>query len=292
MNMATRRILTAIIIAAASLLSVSAQEYVLPNDSPNRYLEEPEISKDGFYYYILDSEARELALMGTDPLSLEPMGHTRETMNIIAPFWEGNAYSGDVEVPEKVEFEGEEYTVVRIAFGAFAKCPNLTSIKLPASIRVFGIGAIYDCPALNLLSLDGSIITEWDVECMLGCPELKTIEVRSTNPAAYNGGNFPYETGTLVVPDGCLGIYKAVDPWKNFHNIIENSHSGIGTTMNAQSPIAVSAPGCIRAGAERVTVYNICGSRITDLEPGAAMKVSAGIYIVRSCSGARKLIVR
>lgn len=48
---------------------------------------------------------------------------------------EGNSYSGDVVIPAEVEFEGVIYPVKKIDYGAFEKCHNLKSVKLPESIE-------------------------------------------------------------------------------------------------------------------------------------------------------------
>lgn len=62
---------------------------------------------------------------------------------------EGNAYSGDVVVPAEVEYEGVTYPVRKIDYGAFEKCHNLRSVKLPESIESIEPYAFYDCPNLE-----------------------------------------------------------------------------------------------------------------------------------------------
>ena len=44
-----------------------------------------------------------------------------------------NKYSGSVGIPEKVEYEGTEYSVTSIGSFAFDSCSGLTSITIPTA---------------------------------------------------------------------------------------------------------------------------------------------------------------
>ena len=50
-----------------------------------------------------------------------------------------NNYSGDVVIPQSVEFQGESYTVTSILGGAFSDCFQLSSITIPSSIKKIGL---------------------------------------------------------------------------------------------------------------------------------------------------------
>ncbi len=63
--------------------------------------------------------------------------------------WEGNAYSGDVVVPETVTYNNTEYKVTGIGLGAFVNSENLTSISLPSSITYIGKDAFMGCKSLT-----------------------------------------------------------------------------------------------------------------------------------------------
>ena len=43
----------------------------------------------------------------------------------------GNSYSGDVEVPPEVCYQGDWGYVMYVGDYAFSNCPNLTSVRLP-----------------------------------------------------------------------------------------------------------------------------------------------------------------
>ena len=60
-----------------------------------------------------------------------------------------NYYSGSVAIPEKVQHEGTEYSVTRIAEGAFCDCWELTSITIPNSVTSIGNSAFSWCSSLQ-----------------------------------------------------------------------------------------------------------------------------------------------
>ncbi len=54
-------------------------------------------------------------------------------------------YSGDIEIPSSVVYEGITCNVTSIGDKAFYNCPNLTSITIPSSIESISIAAFSLC---------------------------------------------------------------------------------------------------------------------------------------------------
>ena len=54
-------------------------------------------------------------------------------------------YSGAIVIPEKVTYDGTEYSVTSIGYYAFEGCSGLTSITIPNSVTSIGGGAFYEC---------------------------------------------------------------------------------------------------------------------------------------------------
>lgn len=66
-------------------------------------------------------------------------------------------YSGDVVIPETVEFGSQHYVVDSIGEWAFNACSGLMSVKLPEKLRVIGRLAFVDCYGLTSISFPASL---------------------------------------------------------------------------------------------------------------------------------------
>lgn len=62
-------------------------------------------------------------------------------------------YSGEVVIPETVEYNNLIYKVVSIRASAFSECSGLTSIIMPSSITFIGINAFWGCSSLTSIQL-------------------------------------------------------------------------------------------------------------------------------------------
>ncbi|MBR6596328.1 MAG: leucine-rich repeat protein, partial [Paludibacteraceae bacterium] len=51
--------------------------------------------------------------------------------------------SGKVTIPDKIEYEGKEYSVTAIGEGAFKKCAGLTSVIIPNTVASIGKDALH-----------------------------------------------------------------------------------------------------------------------------------------------------
>lgn len=56
-----------------------------------------------------------------------------------------NRYSGSIEIPSTVDYEGISYSVIKIDDLAFSYCENVTSISIPNSVTDIGGGAFREC---------------------------------------------------------------------------------------------------------------------------------------------------
>ena len=65
-------------------------------------------------------------------------------------------YSGTIEIPEKVSYEGEEYNVTKIG-SAFSFCTGLTSITIPNTVTTIGGSAFWECSGLTSITIPNSV---------------------------------------------------------------------------------------------------------------------------------------
>ena len=82
---------------------------------------------DGIYYNILTTAKVEITFKGSSYYEYD------------------NEYTGKVEIPESVTYNGKTYSVEGIVEDAFAGCTGLTSITIPNSVASIGYKAFGFC---------------------------------------------------------------------------------------------------------------------------------------------------
>ena len=68
-------------------------------------------------------------------------------------------YIGNVVIPSKVTYEGEEYSVTEIGDYAFYYCSSLTSITIPKGVTSIGSDAFCNCSSLTSITLPEGLTT-------------------------------------------------------------------------------------------------------------------------------------
>ncbi|MDE5871450.1 MAG: Ig-like domain-containing protein, partial [Muribaculaceae bacterium] len=88
----------------------------------------------------------------------------------------GNRVSGNIVIPSKVSFEGEEYTVVKIGDKGFCNQRGLTSVVLPETVKEIGTFAFCGCSGLESINIpDGVTVLQWYL--FNGCSSLRSVEL-------------------------------------------------------------------------------------------------------------------
>ena len=75
-------------------------------------------------------------------------------------------YSGDIVIPETVEYEGADYSVTSIGSYAFQNCSGLTSVTIPNSVTSIGDYAFQNCSGLTSIMIPNSVtsIGRWSFD--------------------------------------------------------------------------------------------------------------------------------
>lgn len=91
---------------------------------------------------------------------------------------QSDTLKGDIVIPEKVKYEGTDYTVSTLANQAFLNC-WVTSITLPTTVKTWGEYCFAGCAELDSFQIPATI-TALPVGCFQDCHKLKNIEIPSS----------------------------------------------------------------------------------------------------------------
>jgi len=157
---------------------------------------------------------------------------------------------------------------------AFAGCSNLITLSLPESVRHIKESAFQNCARLTTVVL-GKLTASIDEGAFAFCPDLKDVycyaakRVPTTNSDAFKKSYI--EGACLHVPAGLVDAYKAVEPWKNFKEII-------AITDSDPQPGATGISAVENTKENNSAIYNLNGVRL--LEPKKGMNIINGKKMV------------
>ena len=157
---------------------------------------------DGFYYNVISVSDLTLELT-TD---VEIKDQLNDTDN-------NKKYSGDVVIPETVNYKGKEWKITKISY-TFKFCYDVTSVTIPSSVSEIGECSFIGCSSLKEINISGGIkrigmwaffrcglekliipnnITYVDQCAFQDCNSLKEVIIEEGDePIYFKGGNWSF----------------------------------------------------------------------------------------------------
>ena len=138
---------------------------------------------------------------------------------------EGNYhhYSGNIIVPETVDWNERTFTVTAIGDDAFSQS-DITSINMPISITRIGHAAFYHCDQLDSIAIPDSV-TYIGGQAFRGCERLKSIAFpKNLESIDYSAFDECDSLKSIVLPDnlkhiGSCIVFRSVEQPKTIRNI-------------------------------------------------------------------------
>ena len=127
-------------------------------------------------------------------------------------------------------------TVETIGIEAFAKCKNVTSVRIPLSLKSIGCLAFESCISLTTILIPDSVI-EMGFRIFSNCTGLTSIYVQAKSPMKLDIDsdifyNVDTDNGILYVPQGTKKYYQHANQWRKFKNIVETESFQHLSTLN------------------------------------------------------------
>ena len=117
-----------------------------------------------------------------------------------------NYYTGSIVIPEKVTYDGTEYSVTSIGEAAFFASRYITSVTIPNSVTSIGSAAFAECIGLTSMTIPNSV-TSIDNYAFSGCNGLTSItignSVTSIGSQAFWGCN---SLTSITIPNSVTSI--------------------------------------------------------------------------------------
>ena len=221
---------------------------------------------------------------------------------------------GSIVIPEKVTYEGEEYTVTKILYNAFYGCSGITSVSIPNSVTSIGLYAFQNCSKLSSITLPSNITSIGDY-VFYGCTGLTSFtiptSVTSIGNYAFSGcsglKNVTIHTNVSYIGNGafqnCTGLTSFTIP-NNIKNVSSSILQGCSKLTSVTIPNSVTDIGSYAfSGCSKLTSITIpnnvnsiggsafqnCSSLTSITIPNSITAISSSVF--SGCSGLTSITI-
>ena len=191
-----------------------------------------------------------------------------------------NEYSGVVNIPESVTYDGETYPVTSIGESAFDDCTGLTSVTIPNSVTSIGTLAFGYCSGLTEINVDENNTAYSSIDGVV-------FNKSQTELVCYPGG----KQGAYTIPNsvtsigskafsGCSGLTSITIP-SSVTSIGSKAFSGCsGLTSVTINSNAIAS----KTYTSSSSMKDIFGEQVNQYVLGDSVK-SIGGYAFYNCTG-------
>ena len=220
------------------------------------------VEVDGINYYF-DAETKEAAVLRKNQ----------------------NNYSGEIVIPESVEYEGWIYIVTSIEKYAFEMCFDLTSVTIPNSVEIVGTGAFYGCSGLTSVTIPNSVKSIGD-EAFYECYVLTSVTIPNSVTSI---GDYAFKDcsglTSVTIPNsvtsigdevfgGCSGLASVTIP-NSVVSIGDGAFSGCSGLTSVAIPNSVTSIG--------EWAFSYCSGLTSVAIPNSVTSIGADAF--RYCEG-------
>ena len=188
------------------------------------------------------------------------------------------AYSGIIDIPASVSYNGVEYVVTSIGEYAFYNCSGLISVTIPESVTSIEEAAFRDCTGLTSVTI-GNSVTSIEEDAFRGCSSLTSITIPNsvqsigedaflecTGLTSVTIGNSVTSIGQMAF-HSCSSLTSVTIP-ESVTSIGHNAFSGCSSLTSITIPNSVTDIGHYAfSGCSSLTSVTI-GSSVTDIGLG------------------------
>ena len=147
-----------------------------------------------------------------------------------------DSYTGEVVIPELVEYEGVTRRVTRIGDAAFSYCYNVTSVVIPESVTSIGSFAFSVCYSLSSITIPNSV-TEIGEYAFQSCP-LGSFTVPTSMTKIGDYAFYGCEIRSITIPNTVTSIGQYAFSYCTLQSIdIPNSVTSIGQYAFSHCPL-------------------------------------------------------
>ncbi len=170
-------------------------------------------------------------------------------------FYYDKHYTGDLELPEKVEYYGSYYKVTAINERAFSGSSELKSVVLPSVMNKIGSYAFEGCTGLEKLVVKSPSAA---TRAATTEPTVPTVDEHAFDDIC--------ETAVLYVPENWKEAFKASPEWRKFFAVKEQREDG---TVLAELTMTSTYGGKLSVG----EIVSESDTRIVKVAEGSSVTV-------------------